>query len=167
MSSLPKLVCPMTSSTRWTRSARTTRRRSVTSAMRPSSGWTQTSWLRWKSSLRSRRRWKGFATQLSPSSTLTLVALQEACQEACQTWEAWEEHLVLELLQELAVLDLPLRRWTNLQSSWAPQIRLVWSKEVLIPKHVKLNLKAFLCWHFNWCKNLTPFPFLLYNLAKS
>merc|ERR1719234_1019320 len=114
MSSLPKLVCPMTSSTRWTRSARTTRRRSVTSATRPSSGWTQTSWLRWKSSLRSRRRWKGFAIQSSPSSTLTLVALQEACQEVCQTWEAWAEHLVLELLQELAVLDLPLRRWTNL-----------------------------------------------------
>merc|ERR1719234_1264047 len=114
MSSLPKLVCPMTSSTRWTRSARTTRRQSVTSAMRPSSGWTQTSWLRWKSSLRSRRRWKGFATQLSPSSTPTLVALQGACQEACLTWAAWEVHLVLVLLQELAVLDLPLRRWTNL-----------------------------------------------------
>merc|ERR1739838_393633 len=97
-----------------TRSARTTRRQSVTSATRPSSGWTPTSWLRWKSSLRSRRRWKGFATQLSPSSMLTLVALQVACQEVCQTWEAWEEHLVLELLQELAVLDLPLRRWTNL-----------------------------------------------------
>merc|ERR1711971_856490 len=74
------------------RSARTTRRQSVTSATRPSSGWTPTSWLRWRSSLRSRRRWKGFATQLSPSSTLMLAAL----------------------LQELAVLDLPLRRWTNL-----------------------------------------------------
>merc|ERR1712181_211404 len=97
-----------------TRSARTTRRRSVTSATRPSSGRTLISWLRWKSSLRSRRRWRGFATQSSPSSTLTLVALQEECQEVCQTWEAWEEHLVLELLQELAVLDLPLRRWTNL-----------------------------------------------------
>merc|ERR1712192_274959 len=102
---------------RRTRSARTTRRRSVTSATRPSSGWTQTSWLRWKSSLRSRRRWKGFATQLSPSSTPTLVALQEACQEVCLTWEAWEVHLVLAaLLQELAVLDLPLRRWTNLHN---------------------------------------------------
>merc|ERR1712192_217026 len=95
---------------RRTRSARTTRRRSVTSATRPSSGWTQTSWLRWKSSLRSRRRWKGFATQLSPSCTPTLVALQEAC----QTWEAWEVLLALALLQELAVLDLPLRRWINL-----------------------------------------------------
>merc|ERR1712181_25159 len=88
----------------------TTRRQLVTSATRPSSDWTQTSWLRWKSSLRSRRRWKVFATQLSPSSMLMLVALQEVC----LTWEAWEVHLVLALLQELAVLDLPLRRWTNL-----------------------------------------------------
>merc|ERR1719234_2845197 len=157
MSSLPKLVCPMTSSTRWTRSARTTRRQSVTSAMRPSSGWMPTSWLRGKSSLRSRRRWKGFATQLSPSSTLMLVALQEACQEACLTWEAWEEHLVLELLQELVVLDLPLRRWTNLHNlmgfadSSGVELRSVDTKtcETKTLKH--------LCWHFNWCKNLTPF----------
>merc|ERR1719234_106130 len=157
MSSLPKLVCPMTSSTRWTRSARTTRRQLVTSAMRPSSGWMPTSWLRWKSSLRSRRRWKGFATQLSPSCTLTLVALQEACQEVCQTWEAWVEHLVLALLQELAVLDLPLRRWTNLHhltgfaDSSGVEQRSVDTKicETKTPKH--------LCWHFNWCKNLTPF----------
>merc|ERR1719234_1133928 len=139
MSSLPKLVCPMTSSTRWTRSARTTRRQSVTSAMRPSSGWTQTSWLRWKSSLRSRRRWKGFATQLSPSSTPTLVALQGACQEVCQTWEAWVGHLVPALLQELAVPDLPLRRWTNLPDLTGSADSSGVEQRSVDPKPVKLK----------------------------
>ena len=61
---------------------------------------------------------------------LTLAAPQEECPEvatctfctlnfvlnsfpfcqACLTWEAWVVHPVLVLLEELAVLDLPLRR---------------------------------------------------------
>ena len=31
--------------------------------------------------------------------------------QECLTWEAWVVHQVLELLEELAVLDLPSRRY--------------------------------------------------------
>merc|ERR1739848_52664 len=87
---------------------------SPTSATRPSSGWTPTNSPRWRSSTRSRRRWKGSATQSSPSCMPTLVAPQEECQEVCLTWEAWVVHLVPALLEEPAVLDPPSKRWTNL-----------------------------------------------------
>merc|ERR1719239_276537 len=73
-----------------------------------------TSLPRWRSSLRSRRRWKGCATQSSPSFMLTLVAPQKECQEVCLTWVAWVVHPVL--LVELAALGLPLRRLTNLSN---------------------------------------------------
>merc|ERR1712228_34879 len=62
---------------------------------------------------RSRRRWRGFATPSSPSCMRMLEVLQEECPEECLTWEAWEVHQVLELLEELAVLVLPSRRSTN------------------------------------------------------
>merc|ERR1712111_125270 len=102
------------------------------SATRPLSGWTRTSSPRWRSSTRSRRRWKGCATQSSPSCMLMLVALQEGCREECPTWEAWVVHLVLARLVELAALDLPLRRWTNLPYHELPGLFLQRSCEVLI-----------------------------------
>merc|ERR1712113_677677 len=82
-------------------------------AMRPSNGWTQTNLPRLRSSTRSRRRLRVFATPSSPSCTRTLEVLQEECPEECLTWEAWAVHQVLELLEELAVLVLPSRRSTN------------------------------------------------------
>merc|ERR1711934_77592 len=104
-----------------------TARPSLTSVMRLSSGWTPTSLPRWKSSTRSRRRWRVSATQSSPSCMPTLAEPQEEFQEA------WVAHLVLVLLEELAVLDPPLRRWTNLPNA----MRFAeWSNEVLI-KNVK------------------------------
>merc|ERR1712222_253079 len=110
-----------------TRSARTTRRRSLTSATR------------WRSSTRSRRRWKEFATQSSPSCMLTLAAPQEECPEACLTWEAWVVHLVLELLEELAVLDLPSRRWTNLPNLTGFTDSSGVEQRSVDSKHVKLK----------------------------
>merc|ERR1719432_134871 len=74
-----------------------------------------------------RRRWKGCATQSSPSCTLTLVVPQEECQEVCRTWEAWVVHLVPALLEELAVLDLPSRRWTNLPNAQSELRGFFWS----------------------------------------
>merc|ERR1711962_1169642 len=91
----------------------TTRRLSTTSATRPSSGWTPTSLPRLRSSTRSRRRLRVFASPSSPSCTRTLEVLQVECLEECLTWEAWEVHQVLELLEELAVLVPPSRRSTN------------------------------------------------------
>merc|ERR1719266_326536 len=92
-----------------TRSRTTTARPSTTSATRPSSGWTPTNLLRSRSSTRSRRRWRLSATRSSPSFTVQLEELQEAC----LTWEAWEEleeqHLGL-AKEELAP---PLRRSTK------------------------------------------------------
>merc|ERR1719494_1816226 len=85
----------------------------MTSATRPSSGWTPTSLPRLRSSTRSRRRLRVFATPSSPSCMRTLEVLQEECPEECLIWEAWEVHQVLELLEELAVLVLPSRRSTN------------------------------------------------------
>merc|ERR1712211_209160 len=85
----------------------TTRRRSLTSVTRPSSGWTLTSSPRWRSSRTSRRRWRECATPSSPSSTSRLEELQEACQVVCQ-------ELVQEvLLQEVQDLDQPSRRLTK------------------------------------------------------
>merc|ERR1719333_481772 len=85
----------------------------MTSAMRPSSGWTPTSLPRLRSSTRSRRRWRVCATPSSPSCMRTLEVLQEECPDECPTWEAWVVHQVLEELEELAVLVLPSRRSTN------------------------------------------------------
>ena len=42
-----------------------------------------------------------------------LELLRVECPEECLRWEAWVVHQVLELLKELAVLVLPLRRWTS------------------------------------------------------
>merc|ERR1712107_56155 len=96
-----------------TRSARTTRRRSLTSVTSPSSGWTLTSSPRWRSSRTSRRRWRECATPSSPSSTSRLEELQEAC----LTWEECQvvcQELVQEvLLQEVQDLDQPSRRLTK------------------------------------------------------
>merc|ERR1712107_166521 len=96
-----------------TRSARTTRRRSLTSVTRPSSGWMPTSSPRWRSSRTSRRRWRECATPSSPSSTSRLEELQEAC----LTWEECQvvcQELVQEvLLQEVQDLDQPSRRLTK------------------------------------------------------
>merc|ERR1712107_198467 len=96
-----------------TRSARTTRRRSLTSVTRPSSGWMPTSSPRWRSSRTSRRRWRDCATPSSPSSTSRLEELQEAC----LTWEECQvvcQELVQEvLLQEVQDLDQPSRRLTK------------------------------------------------------
>merc|ERR1712212_984962 len=127
-----------------TRSVKTTARPSLTSVMRLSSGWTPTSSPRWKSSTRSRRRWRASATQSSPSCTPTLVEPQEECQEVCLTWEAWVAHLVLVPLEELAVLDLPLRRWTNLPDSMSFTDSSGVEQRSVDTKHVKLNLKAFM-----------------------
>merc|ERR1712156_1174252 len=96
-----------------TRSAKTTRRLSTTSATRPSSGWTPTSLPKLRSLTRSRRRLRVFATPSSPSCMRTLEVLQEECPEECLTWEAWAVHQVLELREELAVLVLQSRRSTN------------------------------------------------------
>merc|ERR1712179_444507 len=52
---------------------------------------------------------------------------QEECQEVCLTWEAWVVHLVPALLEELAVLDLPSRRWTNLPNAQSELRGFFWS----------------------------------------
>merc|ERR550519_3164233 len=88
-----------------------TKRRFLTSAMRPSSGWTLINWLRWTSSMTSKRRLKECATQSSLRCTRQLVVLPKAClmawvvcpvvcQEVCQ-----EEVLHLEV-----GLDQPSKR---------------------------------------------------------
>merc|ERR1719341_1882701 len=87
---------------------------------------------------------KGFATQSSPSCMLTLAAPQEECPEACLTWEAWAVHLALVLLEELAVLGLPLRRWTNLPNLTGFTDSSGVEQRSVDSKHVKLNLKAFM-----------------------
>merc|ERR1712117_791854 len=87
----------------------TTARPSTTSATRPSSGWMPTSLLRWRSSMRSRRRWRQSATRLSPSFTVQ----REELQEACLTWEAWEEQEEQHLESDREVPDPPLRRLTK------------------------------------------------------
>merc|ERR1712018_861175 len=66
-----------------------------------------------RSSTRSRRRWRVYATPSSPSFMRMLEVLQVECPKECLTWEAWVVHQVLELLEELAVLVLPSRRSTN------------------------------------------------------
>merc|ERR550532_3143447 len=117
----------------------------LTSVTRPLSGWTPTSSPRGRSSTRSRRRWKGCATQSSPSCTLTLVVPQEECQEVCLTWEAWVVHLVPALLEELAVLDLPSRRWTNLPNAQSELCGFFWSAAMKCRyKTVKTKPKAFM-----------------------
>merc|ERR1712228_956782 len=85
---------------------------STTSATTPSSGSMQTSLLRWKRTRPSRRRLRARATRSSPSST---EPVEEELQEAL-TWEAWEVelHQELEPLVAKEVLDLLLRKWTNL-----------------------------------------------------
>merc|ERR1711892_767301 len=96
-----------------TRFPRMTRRLSLTSATRLSSGWMPTNWLKSRSLMTNRRRLRVFATPSSPSSTLTL----EEPQEVCLTWVAWEvcQELELELLQVAAqeVLDQPSKRLIN------------------------------------------------------
>merc|ERR1711874_512110 len=89
-----------------------TRRRSPTSATRPSSGLTPTSWPRWRSSPTSRRRWRLCATPSSPSCTSRL----EVHQVACQTWEVCQVLVVLLLLEDLDP-DPPSRRSTKLSTS--------------------------------------------------
>merc|ERR1712111_88920 len=83
---------------RWlTKSPRTTRKRSLTSVMMPSSGLMPTSWPRSRSSRRSRRRLRPSATRSSPSCT----RVQEV--QVCQTWEVCQEgecQVQEELLQE-------------------------------------------------------------------
>merc|ERR1712183_39639 len=86
-----------------------TARPSTTSVTRPSSGWTPTSLPRWRSSTRSRRRWRVSATRLSPSFTVQLGELQGAC----LTWEAWEELEQQHLGPDREVPDPPLRRSTK------------------------------------------------------
>merc|ERR1712111_263880 len=83
---------------RWlTKSPRTTRKRSLTSVMMPSSGFMPTSWPRLRSSRRSRRRLRPSSTRSSPSCT----RVQEV--QVCQTWEVCQEgecQVQEELLQE-------------------------------------------------------------------
>merc|ERR1719466_319857 len=81
----------------------------MTSATMPSNGWTPTSLLRWRSSMRSRRRWRQSATRLSLSFTVQ----REELQEACLTWEAWEEQEEQHRGPDREVPDPPLRRLTK------------------------------------------------------
>merc|ERR1711874_10789 len=63
------------------------KKRSLTSVMTPSSGWTPTSWPRLRSSPRSRRRWRPCATPSSPSFTSLPGELQvEASRHGRDAW---------------------------------------------------------------------------------
>merc|ERR1712113_1360346 len=98
---------------RWpTRSPRTTRRKSPTSAMTPSSGLMPTNSPRLRSSRRSRRRLRPCVTPSLPSCT----RVQE--EQECPTWEVCQEvacQVQEEPLQEVDLdPDQPSRRSTKL-----------------------------------------------------
>merc|ERR1712096_214605 len=100
-----------------TRSLRMTRRRSWTSATRPSSGSTPTSSPRWRSSTTSRRRWRVSATPSSPRCTQQLEELPMVCP---REWEEWVEcQEVWEVTEPLVLVPEPdqlSRRLTNRQN---------------------------------------------------
>merc|ERR1719458_2300511 len=96
------------------------RKRSTTSATRPSSGWTPTRPLRRRSTLTSRRRWRESAVPSLPSSTRMLEGPQmtvwEGCQEECPEGCQGGCQEVAPLLlnkEEPQDRDQPSRRWTK------------------------------------------------------
>merc|ERR1719482_74743 len=97
-----------------------TRRRSWTSATRPSSGSTPTSSPRWRSLTTSRRRWRASATPSSPRCTQQLEELPMACPREWEEWvecqEAWE---VTQQLEELPmVCPREWEEWVECQEAW-------------------------------------------------
>merc|ERR1719225_2396127 len=138
-------VCPRKKSSAWsttlrssrrkttsrrTRFLRTTRRRSRTSAMTPSSGSMPTSSPRWRSSRRSRRRLRPFAIPSSPNFT----RVQEV--QECPTWEECQE-VVCQVQEELLlevdlVLDQPSRKSTNSSHVLPSQIKIVFKTYVIL-----------------------------------
>lgn len=96
-----------------TRSLRLTRPPSWTSATKSSVGSTPTNWPRKRNTNTSKRSWRVFATQSSPSFTRALVVLPVEC---------LLDSLVLAVQERLRALvaqlvpALPSRKWTKLQS---------------------------------------------------
>merc|ERR1719361_76196 len=95
-----------------------TRRSSVTSVRRPSSGWTPTSWQRRRNTTTNRRSWSPCATLSSPNCTQRLVVPVAECPGECpeecpgecpEVCPGTVGHPVL------AAADLPSRRWTKPQ----------------------------------------------------
>merc|ERR1712012_23898 len=116
---------------RWpTKFPRTTRKRSPTSVMMPSSGLMPTSWPRSRSSRRSRRRLRPSATQSSPSCT----RVQEV--QVCPTWEVCQEgecQVQEELLQEEDLdPDQPSRKLTKFAHFSSSLFEIVFETYVIL-----------------------------------
>merc|ERR1712126_493975 len=116
---------------RWpTRSPRTTRRRSPTSAMTPSSGLMPTNSPRSRSSRRSRRRLWPCVTPSSPSCT----RVQE--EQECPTWEVCQEAACQVQEAPLQEADLdpdqPSRRLTKLCPLPPSHIKIVFETYVIL-----------------------------------